>query len=84
MGELFTECGLPAEALIGKTPTDFKGHRGTEIDTWLKNHPSVDKFVIIDDDDDMEPHMDRLVQTHPDLGMNEKDADKAILLLTYE
>ena len=39
------------------------------------------RFIIIDDDSDMEPYMDRLVQTDARHGLMWKDADKAIEML---
>ncbi len=49
--------------IIGRTPV-MPGHpRGEEIQAWLGRHPEVTSFVILDDDADMGPLMDRLVQT---------------------
>ena len=60
--------GLIAE-IIGETPDGHNdsdmlatfGHidrifRGHEIDLWLRQHPEVDRFVILDDGSDMEMH----------------------------
>ena len=65
--------------------------RGFEIQDWLFKHPEVDRFVIIDDDDDMlESQMYTFVQTsdnweHTDhiegLGLTLECADKAIKIL---
>ena len=55
--------------------------RGTEIDTWLKGK-DVESFVILDDDDDMEPHMDRLVQTSWEFGLTDEHVEKIIELLS--
>lgn len=84
MKELFTDCGLPADSLIGKTPFNLSEHRGKEISEWLKRNEAsgVESFVVLDDDSDIEPFQDRFVQTHPDNGMDEENADKAISLLT--
>jgi hypothetical protein len=38
------------------TPHDISRFRGKEIDAWLALHPSVKKFVIVDDDSDFHPH----------------------------
>jgi hypothetical protein len=65
-------------------PGDFV--RGREIEQWLNGpHPKsfdIKSFVIIDDDRDMEPFMDRLVQTDTHKGLTKETADQAILLLT--
>ena len=61
--------------------------RGEEIDSWLKNSKyaiNVESFVILDDDSDMEPHMNRLVQTsyYKDPGgLCEEHTDRAIEML---
>lgn len=47
--------------IIGKTPW-LDGYRGAEIDAWLKEH-SCPAFVILDDDNDMEPYTDHLIKT---------------------
>lgn len=82
MREWFKECGLPPERLIDKTPTARTDRRGDEIDKWLKGRTDVERFVILDDDTDMGEHITRLVITHGENGMNEKNADDAIKFLT--
>ena len=82
MKELFTECGLPADSIIGKTPFNLSEHRGKEISLWLEQNSGVKSFVVLDDDSDIDPFQDRFVQTHPDNGMNEENADQAISFLT--
>ena len=57
--------------------------RGDEIRQWLidSEYP-VEKFVILDDDDDMEEFTDiNLVQTDTAIGLQEKDAIKCISML---
>ena len=85
--EMFIECGLPADTLISKTPDILNSNatRGEEISLWLKKHGEefgVQQFIVLDDSSDVEPHFEHFVQTDGELGMNEKDADKAISLLT--
>jgi hypothetical protein len=74
------EYGL---TFISRTPITSEGYRGTEIDMWLKNWKGeeVTNFIIIDDDTDMKPHMDRLVQTSFNSGLLEKHVNKAIKML---
>lgn len=43
--------------IVGNVP------RGIEIDEWLRCHPNVESFVILDDDSDMDKHIGRLVKT---------------------
>ena len=67
--------------LIGVTP-NLDMQRGNEIQKWLDSNPSVEKYVILDDDDDMlEHHMKNLVKTHFSVGLTLDDADKAISIL---
>lgn len=54
--------------------------RGSEIAEWV-NANSPRSFVILDDDGDMQAFLPRLVQTNPDEGLTEADADRAIELL---
>jgi len=43
--------------------------RGWQIDQWLKSHPEVESFVILDDDNDMWVHSDKLVKTDFNIGL---------------
>lgn len=55
--------------------------RGNQIDAWLKAHPGVKSFVILDDDSDMEPHMDKLVQTSWKHGLQREHVEQAVKML---
>jgi hypothetical protein len=67
-----TECGLWAAV-----------PRGLEIQKWLDEYEreTVESFVIIDDDKDMEHLLPRLIHTPFECGLTEADADKAINML---
>lgn len=57
-------------------------NRGLEIKHWLDNHPSeYNRFVILDDNSDMEPLMDSFVQTdaYDGIGFNNFLAAQRIL-----
>jgi len=82
LGRLFEDAGLPSQRLVEVTPITVEGHRGTEISKWLDKHSRVKNFIILDDDSDMEPHKDRLVQTHEPKGLTMADAEMAIKMLT--
>jgi hypothetical protein len=69
--------------------------RGHEIQYWLKNHPEVTNYVILDDDNDiLESQLDHFVQTseNPDhedsidigYGLTKQCAKKAINILNNE
>lgn len=69
--------------LIGAT-VDLKWAkpRGHEIDLWVQAHQDeIDSFIILDDRDDMHPHLERLVQTNEEIGLTRKDAERAVRLL---
>ena len=60
--------------------------RGEEIKEWLKKHGKrVCNYVIIDDMDNMLPgQQSHFVQTNPEMGITEDDAEKAIAILNKE
>jgi len=74
---LKTNHVLPGR-MIGITPISKDGYRGKEIEAYLKDHTEVTEFVIIDDDSDMEPYMDRLIKTDGKDGLTFSDAEKVI------
>lgn len=76
--EMFKTCQLLPKRMIGTTPETKEGYRGKEIEMYLKSHPEVTQFVIIDDDADMEPYMGRLVKTDGRNGFAFTDAEKVI------
>ena len=93
---ILSEHGLVAE-IIGETPDGandsemretygyidriFRGH---EIDFWLKQHPEVDRFVILDDGGDMEMHKNRLVQTDCEEGLLADHVELAIRVMAWD
>jgi hypothetical protein len=69
---------IMADRMIGTTPICASRYRGDEIKEYLDSHPEVTEFVIIDDDSDMKPYMDRLVKTENRNGLTFTDAEKVI------
>lgn len=69
--------------IMSKTPYLKCDYRGAEIYQWINEWQGevIDKFVILDDRDDMKPYMNKLVQTSFNLGLQEKHVKKAIQLL---
>jgi len=57
--------------------------RGMEIKEWLDKHgKKVSHYVIIDDMDNMLPEQKpHFVQTNPEVGITDKNADEAIMML---
>ena len=83
-----------AGEVVGVTPTVQKekaigkikiwyGHRGMEIEEWLRSNATVPyKYAILDDEDDyLEAQSDHLVLTDPMTGITKEIADKVINLL---
>jgi hypothetical protein len=74
--------GVTADC-IGVTPEI--GHRGQEILEWLtdnSNRSLVKDFVILDDDDDMDPYMHKLVRTEFESGLRPEHLPPALARLS--
>ncbi len=76
---------LPAfmDEIIGKTPSSpddpEEEGRGYEILDWLKYHPEVTSYVVLDDEQfDMGPVMDCLVKTPTMGGIRDEDVETII------
>lgn len=70
--------------LISKTPITKHGYRGAEIYQWINEWggEAIEKFVILDDQDDMKPYMDKLVQTSSTRGLTKDDVEEALRILS--
>lgn len=67
--------------VISSTIT-HKYHRGDEIQDWLDMASNkIQRFVILDDCNDMLHLKQFLVQTDSNIGLTKQDADKAIKIL---
>lgn len=64
---------------IAVTPRLNK-ERGDEISAWMQ-HYGVESYVILDDDSDMGEHMDHLVQTSFEHGLQHEHVERAIEIL---
>lgn len=59
--------------------------RGDEIRKWLKYNPKFDSFVILDDDSDMKEYTEtHLIKTDYNIGLTQKQVDKAISMLNSD
>lgn len=74
--------------IIGQTPPTRSSDscRGDEISEWLHSASNklgkrIEHFVILDDNSDMDPIMDHLVQCDSHIGLTEELANKAIEML---
>lgn len=79
--KIFEINNILADRMIGTTPVTEEGYRGKEIESYLKDHPEITNFVIIDDDSDMQPYMHMLVQTNASNGLTFTDAERVMELL---
>ena len=76
----YAEClyraGFNGE-ILGRTPA-IDGYRGKEIAAWLDKNQNLDieDFIILDDDADMRPYMDHLIQTDGILGLGYYEYEK--------
>lgn len=87
MNSLFKYFGLPRIYDITPSLCNKFGSlcRGKEIDAWLSEHPEVTKYVILDDDTDMEEHqLPFFIKTNPYKdGLNEEVKNKCIKILNF-
>ena len=72
--------GAPSAKIIGVTP-HLTGYRGEEIKTYLKEHPEVTRFAIVDDDSDMAPYHHKLVKTTWEEGMLDEHVELLVTML---
>ena len=67
------------------TISSDSGYRGEEIKAWIDKYPTTfNRFVILDDDSDMEPLMDNFVHTDAHQGFRMRDYIKAEKILRGE
>jgi hypothetical protein len=55
-------------------------HKSVEIKQYLLDHPEVDRFVILDDDE-IELYPDQHVETLNRYGLTDENVDEAIEIL---
>ena len=79
MEQILRSFGVTANC-VGLTPV-LGTARGKEIAVWLKMNKHVKRFVILDDDDDMGPLSDKLVQTIFDDGLSKNHVARALQIL---
>lgn len=69
--------GLDKE-VIAYTPVLFNEKRGKEIKEYLSRLKEVTKFIILDDDTDMEELLQFLIKTNPQTGLTYENVQEAI------
>lgn len=72
--------------LYGRTPNLGMSYaRGKEIKSYLKRHPEITNYVILDDDTDMlEEQKRHFVNVDGKLGFSEEDFEKCVVILNEE
>ena len=73
-------------SVYDRTSYSEHGIRGLEIKEWLDNHSDIESFVILDDEDfDIAQYFPKnLVKTNTKIGLQKKDAEKRIAILSSE
>lgn len=86
MQVLVTRLSAYGLSVMSKTPVLYNKERGDEISAWFESHPDFKDavYVILDDDADMNVHMDRLVKTDYIYGLTNSKAERAIEMLNEE
>lgn len=83
--EILQSNGIDSNRVIGITEYDNVAEgsvpRGVYIDRWLKQHPEVYQFVIIDDQSDMNELRSHLVKTNSWIGLTASDIKQALEIL---
>ena len=69
--------------IYSHTPILTGGYRGKEICQWIQDWQGelIESFVILDDDNDMKPYMDRLIQTSWETGLTQEEVERAVEML---
>lgn len=69
--------------IYSHTPILTGGYRGKEICQWIQDWQGelIESFVILDDDNDMKPYMDRLIQTSWETGLTQENVERAVEML---
>lgn len=60
---------------------DKRDHRGFQVESWLKRHPKVKLFAIVDDNSDFVPLRDKLVLTNKMIGLTQANVEKLMEIL---
>jgi hypothetical protein len=81
--ELLRSWGVSGQ-VVGLTPRG--GNRGDQIATWLRGNRSakdndVQRYAILDDDESAGYALPGLILTEFNVGLTERDADRAIEIL---
>ncbi len=78
-----------ADKIIGMTTTEREFgtnscQRGWQIKKYLLEHPKIESFVVLDDDNDMDDVRDHFVKTTWALGIEQHHVDECLKCLEKE
>jgi hypothetical protein len=62
--------------------TDSRDHRGYQVECWLKRHPKVKQFAIVDDQNDFVPVHEKLVRTQKTIGLTQSNVERILEILS--
>lgn len=83
--EVLKSNGIDPRRVLDITGHEQSGHdsdhRGFQIECWLKVHPAVKQFVILDDESDMGQLKTKLVKTDRYTGLTQANVEKALKIL---
>ena len=83
--DILKENGINPNKVIDITGNeeskDERDHRGYQVECWLKKHPEVKNFAILDDRTDFVPLRHKLVKTNSSEGLTENKVEKVIDIL---
>lgn len=80
MKKLFQNNGIDSNKVIDCTGNE-NGDREHQVQCWLDRNPNTTKFVILDDASDFPTMLPKLIKPNSYVGLTEKDAKQALLLL---
>ena len=77
---ILRDVGVTAP-VVSTTPVLAGRARGDEIRAWLRDHPRVRRYVVLDDRGDMHAVRRHLVQTDARVGLTDADVARALAIL---
>ena len=71
--------------ILGRTKDLWELSRGHEIASYLKDHPEIEYYIIVDDENDMLPEQqDHFVQTDSDRGFGRPEFEKCLRIFSND
>jgi hypothetical protein len=93
MQEMWKFRNLPGEVIditsnswnlkLSELYAEPQANRGYEIQEWVNNHPEIESYCIVDDDNDMLKHQ-IFVQTKGRIGLDYDTSHSIVKILNHE